>query len=151
MFTIRVRNFIMEKAGVKMPEEFLKRWLYVINEGKFTKEEIEKDFAGFVKMFTWNYLQKHFIKEGNLNVTAEEAEAEAKEFARAQFMQYGMPSAPDEMLAGYAGKILADKEQGQKIYEKLYETKVVEDIKSKIKVSEKAVSSEDFAKMAQAL
>ena len=49
-----------------MPVEFLKRWLYVINEGKFTKEEIEKDFDAFVKLFTWNYLQKYFIKQDNL-------------------------------------------------------------------------------------
>ena len=48
-------------------------------------------------------------------------------------------------------KILADKEQGQKIYEKLYETKVVEDVKSKVKVTEKSVSADDFAKLAQAL
>ena len=151
LFTLQLRDFLLKKADLKMPEAFLKRWLYTINEGKFSMEEIEKDFDQFLKIFTWNYLQKHFIKADNLSVSKEEAEAEAKEFARAQFMQYGMPSAPDEMLAGYAEKILADKEQGQKIYEKLYETKVVEDIKSKIKVSEKAVSSEDFAKMAQAL
>ena len=57
----------------------------------------------------------------------------------------------EAMLEGYAEKILADKDQGQKIYEKLYEAKVVEDVKSKIKVTEKAVSAEDFAKLAQAL
>ena len=102
-------------------------------------------------MFTWNYIQKHFIKADNLTVTKEEAQAEAKALAAAQFAQYGMPSAPDDMLAGYAEKILADKEQGQKIYEKLYEVKVVEDVKSKIKVTEKAVSADDFAKLAQAL
>ena len=151
LFTLQLRDFLLKKADLKMPEAFLKRWLYTINEGKFSMEEIEKDFDQFLKIFTWNYLQKHFIKADNLSVSKEEAEAEAKALAAAQFAQYGMPSAPDEMLAGYAEKILADKEQGQKIYEKLYETKVVEDIKSKIKVSEKAVSSEDFAKMAQAL
>ena len=151
LFTLQLRDFLLKKADLKMPEAFLKRWLYTINEGKFSMEEIEKDFDQFLKIFTWNYLQKHFIKQDNITVTKDEALAEAKALAAAQFAQYGMPSAPDEMLAGYAEKILADKEQGQKIYEKLYETKVVEDIKSKIKVSEKAVSSEDFAKMAQAL
>ncbi len=89
------------------------------------------------RCFTWNYLQKHFIKQDNLSVTKEEALAEAKSLAAAQFAQYGMPSAPEDMLAGYAEKILADKDQGQKIYEKLYEAKVVEDVKSKIKVTEK--------------
>ena len=141
----------MKKAALKMPEKFLKRWLFTINEGKFSMEDIDKDFDQFLKMFTWNYLQKHFIKQDNLSVTKEEALAEAKSLAAAQFAQYGMPSAPEDMLAGYAEKILADKDQGQKIYEKLYEAKVVEDVKSKIKVTEKAVSAEDFAKLAQAL
>ena len=114
-------------------------------------EDIEKDFDQFLTMFTWNYLQKHFIKADNLAVSKEEALAEAKALAAAQFAQYGMPSAPDDMLEGYAEKILSDKEQGQKIFEKLYEVKVVEDIKSKIKVTEKAVSADDFAKLAKEL
>lgn len=151
LFTLELRDYLIKKADLKMPEAFLKRWLYTINEGKFSMEDIEKDFAQFLKMFTWNYIQKHFIKADNLTVTKEEAQAEAKALAAAQFAQYGMPSAPDDMLAGYAEKILADKEQGQKIYEKLYEVKVVEDVKSKIKVTEKAVSADDFAKLAQAL
>lgn len=69
LFTLQLRDFLLKKAGLTMPVEFLKRWLYVINEGKFTKEEIEKDFDAFVKLFTWNYLQKYFIKQDNLTVT----------------------------------------------------------------------------------
>jgi trigger factor len=149
LFTIRVRNFLMEKAGLQMPEAFLKRWLYTINEGKFSMEEIEKDFDGFLKMFTWNYIQKHFIQTYELTVSQEEVEAEAKEFAKAQFAQYGMPSAPEEMIANFSKQILENKEQAQKIYEKLYELKVVEYVKSKIKVSTKSVTSEEFAKLAQ--
>ena len=146
-----MRDYLVKKAGLKMPEAFLKRWLYTINEGKFTMEEIEKDFDQFLKMFTWNYLQKHIIKQENISVSREEAEAEAKALAQAQFAQYGMPSAPDDMLAGYAKQILDNKEQSQKIYEKLFETKVVEAVKGKIKVSEKAVSADEFAKLAREL
>lgn len=149
LFTMQLRDYLLKKADLAMPAEFLKRWLYVINEGKFSKEEIEKDFDQFLKLFTWNYLQKHFISEDKLNVTAEEATAEAKALAQAQFAQYGMPTAPDDMLNDYAKRILADKDQAQKIYEKLYEDKVVADVKSKIKVTEKAVSADDFAKLAK--
>jgi trigger factor len=151
LFTIRVRNFLMEKAGLQMPEAFLKRWLYTINEGKFTMEDIEKDFEGFIKMFTWNYLQKHFIQTYELTVSEDEVNAEAKEFAKAQFAQYGMPSAPEEMIENFSKQILSNKEQAQKIYEKLYELKVVEYVKSKIKVTNKSVSADDFAKLAQEL
>ena len=151
MFVNAVRNFIIEKANIQMPEEFLKRWLYVINEGKFSREEIEKDFAAFIKMFTWNYLQKHFITEGELKVSQEEAKAEAMSFAQMQFAQYGMPSAPQDMLENFAKQIMDNKEQLQKIYEKLYEEKVVEYVRGKVKVTEKAVSADDFAKLAQEL
>jgi trigger factor len=41
-----------------------------------------------------------------------------------------------------------NKEQLQKIYEKLYEEKVVEYIRGKVKVSEKAISAEEFATLA---
>ena len=149
LFTIRVRNFLMEKLALQMPADFLKRWLYVINEGKFTKEDIEKDFDAFLKMFTWNYIQKRFIQTYELRVSDEEAQAEAKEFAKAQFAQYGMPSAPEEMIENFSKQVLENKEQGQKIYEKLYEAKVVEYVKSQIKVSNKSVSAEEFAKLAQ--
>ena len=151
MFVNAVRNFIIEKANIQMPEEFLKRWLYVINEGKFSREEIEKDFGAFIKMFTWNYLQKHFITEGELKVSQEEAKAEAMQFAAMQFAQYGMPSAPQDMLENFAKQIMDNKEQLQKIYEKLYEEKVVEYIRGKVKVTEKAISADEFAKLAQEL
>ena len=41
-----------------------------------------------------------------------------------------------------------EKEQLQKIYEKLYEEKVVEYIRGKVKVTEKAISADEFAKLA---
>ena len=149
LFTMQLRDYILDKAALAMPVEFLKRWLYVINEGKFSREGIEKDFDQFLKMFTWNYLQKHFIEQGQLTVTADEAMEEAKVFAQAQFAQYGMPSAPAEMLENFAKQIMENKEQQSKGYEKLYEVKVVEYLKSQIKVSEKSISADDFAKLAK--
>ncbi len=151
LFTLQLRDYLVKKAGLKMPEAFLKRWLYTINEGKFTMEDIEKDFDQFLKMFTWNYLQKHFIQTDKLTVSKEEATAEAKALAAAQFAQYGMPSAPDNMLEDYAKRILEDQNQSQKIYEKLFEVKVVEAVKSKIAVTEKAISADDFTKKAREL
>ena len=149
LFTFAVRDFLIEKANLAMPTEFLKRWLYTINEGKFTMEDIEKDFESFLKMFTWNYIQRQVIDGEKISVSAEEAKAEAKDLAAAQFAQYGMPNAPEEMLENFAKNILDNKEQSQKIYEKLYEQKVVESVRSKVKVTEKAVSAEDFAELAK--
>ena len=151
LFTFAVRDFLIEKAALAMPTEFLKRWLYTINEGKFTMEDIEKEFDAFLKMFTWNYIQRRVIEAEKISVSADEAKAEAKVLAAAQFAQYGMPNAPEEMLENFSKNILDNKEQSQKIYEKLYEQKVVESVSSKVKVTEKAVSAEDFAELAKNL
>ena len=150
MFTFSVRDFLVEKANLAMPTEFMKRWLYTINEGKFSMEDIEKDFEAFLKMFTWNYIQRQIIEGEKISVSAEEAKAEAKSLAAAQFAQYGMPNAPEEMLENFSKNILDNKEQNQKIYEKLYEKKVVESVRAKVQVVEKAVSAEEFAELAKA-
>ena len=151
MFTFAVRDFLVKKANLAMPTEFLKRWLYTINEGKFTMEDIEKDFDAFLKMFTWNYIQRQIITAEEISVSADDAKAEAKVLAAAQFAQYGMPNAPEDMLENFAKNILDNKEQSQKIYEKLYEQKVVESVSAKVKVTEKAVSAEEFAELAKTL
>ena len=151
MFTFAVRDFLVKKANLAMPTEFLKRWLYTINEGKFTMEDIEKDFDSFLKMFTWNYIQRQIIEAEKISVSADDAKAEAKVLAAAQFAQYGMPNAPEDMLENFAKNILDNKEQSQKIYEKLYEQKVVESVSAKVKVTEKAVSAEEFAELAKTL
>ena len=151
MFTFAVRDFLIGKANLAMPTEFMKRWLYTINEGKFSMEDIEKDFESFLKMFTWNYIQRQIITAENISVSADEAKAEAKALAATQFAQYGMPNAPEEMLENFSKNILDNKEQSQKIYEKLYEQKVVESVSAKVKVTEKAVSAEEFAELAKAL
>ncbi len=151
MFGATVRNFMIEKANLAMPTEFLKRWLYTINEGKFTMEDIEKDFDGFIKMFSWNFIQRQIITAENINVTEEEATAEAKDLAAMQFAQYGMPNAPQDMIDNFAKNILENKDQKSHIYEKLYEQKVIASIRAKVKVTEKAVSADEFAELARNL
>lgn len=151
LFVAQMREMLLAKAGLKLPEAFLKHWLYVINEGKFTEEQIEADFAGFLKMFSWSLIQKHYAKELNLTVSEEEALTEAKALAAMQFAQYGMASAPDDMLANYGRSILENKQEASKIYDKLFETKVVDALRQQVKVAEKNVSTEEFSKVAQQL
>lgn len=151
LFTAQVREYMLNKAALKMPENFLKRWLYTINEGKFSMEDIEKDFAGFLKMMSWNLIQKHYADELKIEVTPEDALQEAKSLAQMQFAQYGMGAVPEDTLEGYAKNILNNKEEASKIYEKLRESKVVDAIKKQIKVSSKSVSAEEFGKVAQSL
>ncbi len=151
MFSLQMRKMLMDKAKLDMPKDFLKRWLFAINEGKFSMEEIEKDFDQFVDMMAWNLIKKHYITTLDIKATDEDILAEAKAMAAMQFAYYGMGNVADDMLENYAKSILGNKEEANKIYEKLYEAKVVEALAPMVGVSEKAVSVEEFGKLAEKL
>lgn len=151
IYTVEMRNMMLGKANPEMPEEFLKRWIFAINEGKFSQEQIDADFPEFLGQMKWNIIQKHFVEE--LEIKVEEAEAinEAKEYAMMQFAQYGMTQVADDMLENYAGQILSNKEEARKIFDRLYENKVIEAVSPKITIEEKEVTVDEFTKIAQKL
>jgi len=147
VFNVELRNFLIEKANVTLPDEFLKRWLFTINEGKFTMEEVERDFDSFVKMMKWNLIQKYFADKLDVKVEQDDVMAEAKSFAAAQFAQYGMANVDDETLSGYAQSMLGNKEQANRIIEKVYETKVIDAVTPLVKVTSKSVTADELGKI----
>ena len=147
VFTAEVREFLLKKVTEEMPEEFLKRWAFTINEGKFSMEEIEKDFPAFLKMMKWNLVQKKLAERFDIKIEQDEMLNEAKAFAAAQFAQYGMVNVDDETLAKYASSVLADRSQASRIAERLYEKKIVDAVVPLVKVGNKSVTAEDLGKI----
>lgn len=151
VFAFDMRKLLLEKAALKMPEAFLKRWLFTINEGKFTMAEIEQDFAQFLDMMRWNLIMKYFVEKNELKITPEEALEEAKALTLMQFAQYGMSQLPEEMLNNYAQQILSNKDEARKVYDKLMENKVMETVTPLVKVTEKEITTDEFTKIAENL
>lgn len=141
------RDFLIKKANITLPDDFLKHWLFTINEGKFSKEEIEKDYASFADMMRWDLIERYYAETLNLDVTPEEAQQEAKAVAAMQFAYYGMGNVGDEMLVNYAQQILSNKEEAKKIYDKLFERKIIAAVADQVTVSDKKVTTEEFNKL----
>ncbi len=151
LFSAQLKNYLLAKANLRLPESFLKNWLYAANEGKFSMEEIEKDFGAFLRMMSWDLIMKHFAATLGLEVTNDDLLAEAKAVAAMQFAQYGMSGVPDETLEGYAKSILGNREEAQRIYERVREDKTLSALKPLAKITEKSVSQEEFSKIASEL
>lgn len=147
-FTADLRKYLLEKANLNLPEAFLKNWLYQVNEGKFTMEDIEKEFPQFLDMIRWDLIRRKVMKENNLEITQDDVKAEAKEVAMMQFQYYGMHTVADDMLENFVGSILGNKEEVRKIYDKVGERKVVDAVSEQIKINEKSVTPEEFQKLA---
>ncbi len=150
LFDIQLKNHILAKANLKLPEDFLKRWLHAVNEGKFTMEEIEKDFAPFLRMMSWNLIMKHLAEKLEIVLNEEDMITESKALARMQFAQYGMADVPEETIEGFAKSILADKNEATRLYERILENRILAALKPLAKVSEKSVTMEEFQKIAMA-
>ncbi len=144
---VQLKNLLLAKANVKLPEEFLRRWLVAVNEGKFSAEEVERDFAPFLRMMSWGLIQRSLMEKLEMKIEPAEVETEARAMAAMQFAQYGMRDVPAETLDGFAKSILADREQAQRVAERVAERKVLEAMKPLAKVSEKKVTVEEFGKI----
>ena len=146
-FVADFREFLIGKANLSLPDDFLKRWLHAANEGKFTMEQIDAEYASFADMMSWDLIQRYYIDKDNLEVTPEEAQQEAKAVAAMQFAYYGMPSVGGEMLENYSLQILSNQDEAKKIYDKLYERKIIDAASPEVTLSEKKVTVDEFNKM----
>ena len=71
----------------------------------------------------------------------------AKAATRMQFAQYGMTNLPDDVLTNYANEMLKNKQQAEGLVARAVENKIVAKAKETVKLTEKAVSLEEFNKL----
>lgn len=146
-FMLDAREYFLNKVSIPVPEAFIKRWLHVVNEGKVTMEEIEKEFDLFLKDFRWQLIRGAILKDNNLTVTKEDVLKVATNIARYQFAMYGINNVPEEHLAQYAEKLLADEKQNRRIIEKAEEDKAIAFIKENVTVEPKEIAIEELRKL----
>ena len=146
-FGVDVKEKLVKKMKIELPVEFLKKWLVRTNEGKFTEEEIDKDFDHFTSDLEWQLIKDKLISTQNMEVSEEEILAYAREITLMQLLQYGLSNLPAEQLDHYAKELIGKEEERKKLMDKLYEDKVVAYIKNEVKVEDKKVSADEFDKL----
>lgn len=146
-FSRDAREYLVNKAAISLPEKFLKRWITVTNEGKFTQEEIDREFPSFLNDFRWQMVRGFLAEKYNVKVEEDDMFSAAKAFASYQFAMYGLANVPDEQLATYAKSVLAnDKERGR-IYEQVEEQKVLNAVRADVTLKNKKISVEKFREL----
>ncbi|HUX52958.1 MAG TPA: trigger factor [Williamwhitmania sp.] len=143
-FLIDIKEKLIDKAKIELPTEFLKRWLLAVNEGKFTMDQIDKDFDHFASDLKWQLIRDHIAIEHEIKIEEPDVLEKAKEFAIDQFKNYGFMNVPDSEVENFAQRILSNKEEDRRIREKLLEDKVVEVLKSTVKLDTKEVTTKEF-------
>jgi trigger factor len=146
-FELDAKKMMLKKMKFELPVEFLKRWLVLVNEGKFTIEQIDEDFPKFEDDLKWQLIRDQIVKDQEIKVGAEEVKAQAKEIARLQFQQYGMMNIPEENLKNYANEMLKNENEIRNATEKILDVKVIDYLKATIRVDNKQITAEKFNKL----
>ena len=146
-FSKDAKTYLLDKANVTVAEKFLKRWIYVINEGKFTMEDIEKDWDLFIVDYKWQMVRSFLMEKYGVKVEEADLLASAKGFAAYQFAMYGMNNVPDEQLESFAKNILAQEEQGRRILDQVENEKTFAAVREVVTLKKKKISVEKFREL----
>ena len=146
-FSKDAKTFLLEKADVTVAEKFLKRWVYVVNEGKFSMEDIEKDWDLFIVDYKWQMVRSYLMNKYNVKVEEADLLASAKGFAAYQFAMYGMNNVPEEQLESFAKNILSQEEQGRRILDQVENEKTFAAIREVVTLKKKKISVEKFREL----
>ena len=94
-------------------------------------------------VFSVNRLNK-IIRDNDIKVSQDELKEGVREQLRAQFAQYGIQQADDEMMNDMVDKFMKREDEVRKVNDQLYDNKVMEFFKSKATLKEKKTTSEKF-------
>lgn len=143
-----IQAYLVKKADVKLPEAFLKRWLYENNKEKFTMEQVEKDFDAFLKDFRWQLVRGSLMKKFDLKIDDKDMLDAAKGFAAYQYAMYGMPNVPEQLLSEAAVELLKDERRHRNLVESVESEKVISAVKEVITISNRKITEEKFRALA---
>lgn len=142
-----IRDFYVKKANLQVPEEFLKRWLLQVNEGKVSKEEIEKEFPGFVEDFKWQMVRGYLMKKWEYQIEEKDIREAAEAFVAYQYAMYGLGNVPQEMIKEAAVNVLQDQKQVERLVEQVEDQKVLARIKEEITLKSTRISASKFREL----
>ena len=146
-FSKDAKTYLLEKANLTIAEKFLKRWIYVINEGKFTMEDIEKDWDLFIVDYKWQMIRSYLMEKYGVKIEEADLLASAKGFAAYQFAMYGMNNVPEEQLEAFAKNILTQEEQGRRILDQVENEKTFAAVREVVTLKKKKISVDKFREL----
>lgn len=151
LLDFEVDKTLLNSVSIELPNDFLKTWLHKVNEGKFTMEDIEKDYDAFARGLRLDLIKSEIAQASDIKLDYADVLEEAKAEIRNYFGGYAYEGM-EEMVDKMAQRTLTEnKENAVNNYtNKAFGRKVLNFIKDNIKVEKKVVKVDEFNEVAKA-
>lgn len=148
-FNTITRDYFVDKYGadMKLPEDFLIKWLTYTNPEAAKDADMKKEYAEMLPSLKWQIISDRIADQLKVSIDNDDVLARAKFIARQQFNQYGIYNIDEETVTDTAKRILADKNYGRRIAEEVSELKLFAVIREAVTIDLKTISFEEFSKM----
>lgn len=148
-FNTITRDYFVDKYGadMKLPEDFLIKWLTYTNPEAAKDADMKKEYAEMLPSLKWQIISDRIADQLKVIINNDDVLARAKFIARQQFNQYGIYNIDEETVTDTAKRILADKNYSRRIAEEVSELKLFAVIREAVTIDLKTVSFEEFSKM----
>jgi len=139
-------DVLLEKAGINLPEDFIKRLLLHMNRDKegVTPEQIEESLPHLIKDLKWRYLVDNILKKEGFELTDEAVREEARIVVMNRLRNYGIYDFSQfnpEELVNYT---LQNENELDNIINNLKADKLANIIKEKATLATKEVDIKEF-------
>jgi trigger factor len=133
----------LNEADFPLPDEFIKRWL-VDSDNQLTPDSVEKDYQVYTRSLKQQMIINKISKDHAIKVD----DQEMKDHVKNLFLnRYGLHTENEEkskQLDSIAESVLKNKEEYKKIYDQLFDDKVRELFKTRLKLNKINVTYSEF-------
>jgi len=147
---------LIEEAGMELPDEFLKRWIKENHESdhehehdhEHTDEFYEHEYVHYKKALQWQLIENKIVMDNGIRVNEEEIRSYIRENLVAQLGGMVIDPELEQRVDNYVNTVLQNEKEVEKAYEILQSEKLIEFLKTHLKIKTKKVSYEDYIKTA---
>jgi trigger factor len=145
----KLKEALVSKANIALPDDFLKEWLLRANEGKVTEEQVEQEYPIYARQLVWSIISNEIAKENEIKAEHADVVEKTKEMIREQFASSGMGAQLESSMDLFVDNYLKGNE-GQNYMQMMTSVqneKVLGFVREKAGVPEEFISVDKFKQL----
>jgi trigger factor len=136
-------EYLIHNTTINLPVAFLKKWLNRVSKEPLDEARMNVEFEVYSHSLKWRLIEDKIFKDNNISVTQQEV----MDYTHALVHGYLGQGGTEEQVSATVKRVLQDEKEVNRIYERLYDMKMVDIRKKNYTIENKELSREEFEKM----